>query len=382
MDLSLFATSPSDGRPFATSYMSPTHHGTQDVSCYGAQRRLNFSQERNYMMKTLPPLPRKRLCRRRPQPRRSEAASQCILDRLKKARTHPCSEQRPTLQQRRNQTVTPTLTLSLPASSLEGRGIRRERVPRPTMIWMPDEQMWLVQDPAHLSSNSHLRSYDPPPRYSGYRYTRSEPSPEPSALFDLPPLSPARYQSTEHEEPPDAIRDQFLRLMRPDEDERLSSLFQEAIQSVPPMTDTSPSTPHPTDIMDEDQEHRPSRSVEEDSSIETSTYDSYHTAHASPGEDTRSIRSQISPDTLSHYPGEESRSIYTQISRETPWGHPGEDDFANHPLGGGPVSVVSSRLTREGFWIEDYRGGFSPVSFESPWTAMGWALTRPRSAAS
>lgn len=377
MDLSLFATSPSDGRQFATSYMSPTDHRTQDISCYTAQRRFNVSQERNYMMKSLPPLPRRRLCRRRPQPRRSEPASQCILDRLKRAKTHhPCCEQRPTLQQRRNHTTTPTLTLSIPPASHEGRWTRRERVPRATMVWMPDEQMWLVQDPAQFNDDPHVHSYIPPPRYSGYRYTRSEPSPEPSALFDLPPLSPARYQSVESEEPPDEIRNQFLRLMQPEQDERLSSLFQEAIQAVPPMTDTAPSTPHATHPIDEDWTHRLSHGNEEDLSIETSTYDSYHTAHASPGEDNGSIRSPISPENLSRYVGEESRSIYTQISRETPWSRPADHDFTNHPLGGGPVSVVSSH---EEFWGESHRGRFSPLSCDSPWSAMGWTLTRPRS---
>ena len=381
VDLSLFATSPSDGRQFATSYMSPTDHGPQNVSCYTAQRRFNVSQERNYMMKSLPPLPRRRLCRRRPHPRRTDQASHCILDRLKKAKTHcPCCEQRPTVQQRRNHTAAPTLTLSLPAAGHEGRGTRRERAPRATMIWMPDEQMWLVQDPAHFNSDPHARAYVPPPRYSGYRYTRSEPSPEPSALFDLPPLSPVQYQSVEHSEPPDEIRNQFLRLMQPEEDERMSSLFQEAIQAVPPMTDTAPSTPHPTYPIDEDWTHRALRGDEEDSGIETSTYDSYHTAVASPDEDTRSVRSPISPETLWRYPGEESRSIYTQMSRENPWVHPGDDDFTNHPLGGGPVSVISSQLTREDYWREGHQGRFSPLSYDSPWSAMGWTLARPRSA--
>ena len=383
VDLSLFATSPSDGRQFAASYMSPTDHGLRDVSCYTAQRRFNVSQERNYMMKSLPPLPRRRLCRRRPPPRRGDPTSPCILDRLKRTKMHcPCCEQRPTLQQRRHHTTAPTLTLSLPAASHEGRGTRRERAPRATMIWMPDEQMWLVQDPTHLNAGSHVRSYVPPPRYSGYRYTRSEPSPEPSALFDLPPLSPARDQSVEHEEPADEIRNQFLRLMQPEEDERLSSLFQEAIQAVPPMTDTAPSTPHATYAIDDDWTHPVSGDGEEDASIDTSTYDSYHTAVASPDEDNQSIRSPVSPETLLRYPNEESRSIYTQISRDNPWGHPGDHDFTNHPLGGGPVSVISSQLTHEDSWIEGvHRGRFSPLSYnDSPWSAMGWALTRPRSA--
>lgn len=335
------------------------------------------------MMKSLPPLPRRKLCRRRPQTRRSEPASHCILERLKRAKTHdPCGKQRPTLQQRRNNTTTPMLTLSLPASSHEGRGIRRERVPRPTMVWMPDVQMWLIQDRTHLNSDTHVHSYMPPPNHAGYRYTRSEPSPEPSALFDLPPLSPVHHQSVEHEELPDEIRNQFLRLMRPDEDERLSSLFQEAIQSVPPMTDTSPSTPHLTYIIDEDWMHRHSHSDEEGSYTEASAYDSYHTAYASPGEDTGSVPSQISLETPSRYPGEESRSIYTQISRETPWGHPGDDDFTNHPLGGEPPMSVVSQLTHENSWREDRRSGFSPSFDESPWTAMAWTLARPRSAAS
>lgn len=363
VDLSLFATSPSDGRPFATSYISPTHRANEDVSCYHAQRQLNLSQQRNYTMKSLPPLPQKKLCRRRPQTRRCEPASQCILDRLKRARMHDQSgAQRPTLQQRRNHTTTPVLTLSLPPSTgQEGRGARRERVPRPTMVWMPDDQMWLIQDYTPFNSSSHVRSYIPPPNRVAYRYTRSEPSPEPSALFDLPPLSPFHHEPVHRdEEPPDEIRNQFLRLMRPEVDERLSSLFQEAIQSVPPMTDTSPPTPHPTYSMDDDDwVYRHSRHDEEDSGTEASAYDSYHTAHDSPR-------------------GEETRSVYSQISRENPWTHQDPDDFSLRSREGEPWSVVS-QISQENSWREDHRIGFSPLSSDTPWTAMAWSMGRSRS---
>lgn len=362
MDLSLFATSPSDGRPFATSYISPTHRGTEDISCYHAQRQLNLSQQRNYTMKTLPPLPRKKLCRRRSQTRRCEPASQCILDRLKRTRTHDQSgAQRPTLQQRRNHTTTPVLTLSIPTSTgQEGRGARRERVPRPTMVWMPDDQMWLIQDHTPFNSNSHVRSYIPPPNRVAYRYTRSEPSPEPSALFDLAPLSPFQREPVQRdEEPPDEIRNQFLRLMRPEEDERLSSLFQEAIQSVPPMTATSPQTPHPTYPIDDDWVYRQSRHDEEDSCTEASAYDSYHTAYASPL-------------------GEETRSIYSQISRENPWAPQDPDDSNLRSPEDEPTSVVS-QMSQENSWRDDHRNGFSPLSCETPWTAMAWSMGRPRS---
>ena len=379
VDLSLFATSPSDSRQFATSHISPTLRGPPDVSCYSAQRQLNFGQERNFTMKSLPPLPRKRLCQRRPHTRRSETESHCILDRLKRGRVHcACCGQRPTLQQRRNNSTVPALTLSIPTPSHEGQGPRRERAPRPTMIWMPDEQMWLVPEYAHFYSSSRVRSSIPPPNRAGYRYTRSEPSSEPSALFDLPPLSPTHQEPSSYEEPPDEIRNQFLRLMRPDEDERLSSLFQEAIQSVPPMTDSSPPTPHPAYAIDEPWMYQHPQHHDEDSGTETSAYDSYHTAHASPGEDRRSIRSQVSRETPSVYPRHDSGGIYSQISRENPWDHAGDYGFTAHSLEGEPRSVVS-QLTQENSWADDHRSGFSPLSNESPWTAVARPLTRSRS---
>lgn len=378
-DLSLFATSPSELRQFDTSYISPTDHPTHDVSCYSAQRQLNIGLERNEMMKRLPPLPRKRLCQRRPQTRRSETTSHCILDRWKRGRMHDsCCGPRPTLQQRRNHASVPMLTLSLPAPSYERRGSRRERAPRPTMVWMPEDQMWMIQEPSNLHSHSRLGQQIPTSNHARYRYTRSEPSPEPSALFNLPPLSPTVHESRSRDEPTDAIRNQFLRLMCPEQDERLSSLFQEAIQAVPPMTDPSPSTPPSMHVTTDQWMNHFARERGEDLRAETSTHDSFHTARASLGNDTHSIGSQVSRETPWVDPGEDPRRIHSLISRENPWDYPGGYDFAAHPVEREPRSVVS-QLTHDHSWRDDHRSTFSPLTGESPWTPMAWGLTRSRS---
>lgn len=359
VDLSLFATSPSDDRHFATAYISPTDRNVQDVPCYVAQRQINISQRGNYVMKPLPPLPRSRLCTRRPRARRSEPASRCILDRMKRSKTdEQGGEWKPTLQQRRITTTTPLLTLSSPSSNLEERGERRERDPRPTMIWMPEDQMWLTQDRAGVNPNPHVWSYMPPPNHADYRYTRSEPPSEPSALYDLPPLSPTHDRSMNMEESPDGIRSQFLRLMRSDEDERLSSLFQAAIQSVPPMTDPSPSSPPATYTIDEQWiSHHPSLD-QADSWSEMSLPESYHTARASLGE--------------------ESRSLYSRIARNNPWSEPEDDVLENLSLEE-PRSVVS-QLTPEDSWRDDdYRVGFSPLSYEASWYARPRGMARSQS---
>ncbi len=371
VDLSLFATPPSDDRRFRASTIPFTDRRRHDVSCYRAQRQLNGSQEGNYLMKSLPPLPGRTFCARRPRARRSEAGSRCILDRIKGIRTHdPRGEQRPTPQQRRLHTAPPLWTLSPPASSHESRRERAERrqmVSRPTMIWMPEHQMWLVHDRPGVSGDHDLWWYIAPANHAEYRYTGAEPSGESAALLDNPPVSPTHSGHMDHTESPDPIRTQFLRLMQPEEDEMLSSRFQEAIQSVPPMT------PHPTYTIDEHWEPLWSNDDEEDSYP-----DSFQIAHAAPGEDSRSVYSRLSLHNPRSYPEEDWRSVFAQISQQNPWDSVEEDDFANRSLVHEYENIISP-MTREPTWRVSSPSVVSPLLGNTPWIPTA-NLVQPRAA--
>lgn len=255
--------------------------------------------------------------------------------------------------------MAPLLTLSLPQS---GREPESDRPSRPTMIWMPDDQMWLIQEDANHNTDPHRWSYVPPlAPYLEHHYTRSEPSPGTSGHFDLPPLSPPPYTQPMHrDEPPDQIRNQFLRLIgtHNDDEERLSSLFQEAIQSVPPMTDPSLATPQPiyTLLDDWNPQRLPGEDpLDEDDWLSNTSVDrSYHTARAS-----------------FHGVGEEegSSSVYSQVSHANPWQ---ADDPAE------PTSTVS-QITQDSSWAEEPPSVISQLSRDASWGWLAGPITRPRS---
>ncbi|MCJ1284345.1 hypothetical protein MMC26_003676 [Xylographa opegraphella] len=164
-------------------------------------------------MKPLPPLPRRRFIEVGLDPRCCDERSRCILSRLKRSlsdnHTDPPIYPANTIQQRRQIAPTPQLTLSAPPQHhFRGR-------PASPMVWMPEEQMWLIVDEDGFS---HHRSATFPPTfpYASPRYARSEPSPR-QRDSDFSP-----------------VRTQFMRLIPPrsEQDDRLSPLFQEAINGV------------------------------------------------------------------------------------------------------------------------------------------------------
>lgn len=319
VDLSLFATSPTDDRHFALPHDPPAEPVYRGVPCYRSQRERSCPLPRSFAMKPLPPLPPRRTCRRRPRGRQN-VNSRCILMRIKRIRLDDrTGDQSPTIQQRRTANATPQLTLSVPPPppAREERIVERaERTQRPTMIWMPEEQMWLIQDDGDGNAPPDYWNHTPPPGQHEHHYTHSEPSPDSNAHFDLSPYSP--------------VRNQFLSLMessgrhRLSDRERLNPLFQEAVQTVP-LTDISPLTPWSSSEMDPDW------------LSENSEYQSYHTAAGS-------------------LTVEEPRIVFPQLAWEGAWeGH-------------------GRRVTDEPQIV------FPQLAWESSWEGVARRVTRPASA--
>lgn len=187
---------------------------------------------RSYTLKPLPPLPPKKLCKPRPSRARTDAQNRCILQRLKKTRReestlchiHP-------LQQRRNATSAPQLTLTLPQST------RASTNTAPEMIWLPEEQMWLHQSL---------------PQYSARDCTRRQPSP--SVYSDTtPPLTPDLSSSRNPLNDDDGlspIQLQFRSLVV--DMERRSPLFQEAMQAVEDFNPMPSSETYQVNVTDGD----------------------------------------------------------------------------------------------------------------------------------
>ncbi|MCJ1452739.1 hypothetical protein MMC28_003082 [Mycoblastus sanguinarius] len=180
-------------------------------------------------MKPLPPLPQRRLF---PTPRVSasrgcQTDSRCILTRIKRSRSNdsPLSPGDGLLQ-RRNPIATPQLTLSVPQSN------PRNPNPASAMVWLPDEQMWLIS--REMEQQNGYSSPPGPPAYTPRDYTHSEPSPNLQSRFDslTPPMTP--------------IQSQLQTPIEPRDEERMSPLFQEAMNSVPMVdpTDLLPPTSH------------------------------------------------------------------------------------------------------------------------------------------
>ena len=257
VDLSLFATSPALDHHFAL----PDLLGQQQNVQPDAQNLRNFSRPlpRDYSSKPLPPLPRRRCPTPRcPTPKRCNIESHCIINKIKRARsnepapspnvnslqrrslTSPTPQlgysayQENTLLQRRNPTSTaPQLTLSAPQSN------SRSLNTASAMVWMPEEQMWLISGEVERDFiSSHEPIAAPPaytPTYMPRNFTRSEPSPTIRTQNDLtPPMTPVQVQlerlleqqrQEPLPEPPSIVRDE----------ERFSPLFQEAMNSVPMM---------------------------------------------------------------------------------------------------------------------------------------------------
>ena len=230
MDLSLFATSPTDDRHIVVDDIPTGERLFRTRPTFPGAGQHGYPLPRRYTMKPLPPLPPRKLCRRRGSSGRPDFTSRCILTRMKRQRVDdPYYSPGVTLQQRRSgpEATTPQLTLTLPSASREPTNRTAS-----AMIWMPDEQMWLIADeipqPNNYVSNNYMSAYEENTSYHRRQnYPRSEPSPGPYTYYDLtPPESP--------------VMSQFRSLLvEPRDEERLSPLFQEAVQTVPMSESTS-----------------------------------------------------------------------------------------------------------------------------------------------
>lgn len=164
---------------------------------------------------------------------RCDDGSQCILKRIRRTGTSDCANSPSALLQRRNLPAAPQLTLSVPHSNQESRP------PASSMVWIPDEQMWLVITEVEQSEHYAPRTdypaptaYPTPPQYTPRAYPRSEPSTQTPSDWNLTtPRSSVQYQ--------------LQSLLHPRDEERLSPLFQEAMNSVP-LTDHFDLPPPPS----------------------------------------------------------------------------------------------------------------------------------------
>ena len=219
VDLSLFAESPTIDHTFSVpNFTSQPRY--EDLPQLPRNRSYTLPPE--HVNKPLPPLPHRRLLPRPRGPvcRGYDVDSRCILKRIQRMASNDQSTgQTDTLMQRRRPLSPPALTLSVPQSSQFNRNSAS------AMIWMPDEQMWLIageRPQEDTNQNTYQAAYPPPPPYSPRDYTRSEPSPTIQPPFDItPPLTP--------------VQSQLQSLIRPPgrDEERFSPMFQQAMNSVP-----------------------------------------------------------------------------------------------------------------------------------------------------
>ena len=220
VDLSLFSLSPADDRHFAVYDPESNDDHSRQQGNHGRPI------QRNLTSKPWTRCPQRKFCAGASIARAADEDSPCILARIRRTVTPPTNnrDRDNTLLQRRNPSSVPRLTLSVPQSS------PRHRHTASAMTWMPDEQMWLIQNEMPRDVLAAQTAYPPPPAYSPPRNppldrSRSVPTSSIPPLFDLtPPLTPIQAQL------------QTL-IQRPGED-RVSPLFQEAMNSVP-MTDST-----------------------------------------------------------------------------------------------------------------------------------------------
>ncbi|KAL9631564.1 MAG: hypothetical protein Q9164_005818 [Protoblastenia rupestris] len=239
VDLSLFAYSPTDGRHFDVpdaANISTHHEIPGDIFTEPTDAEPEFyapwnaSEDRRdeYLSKPLPPLPPRTVCRTISIPRERESGPSCILNRMKRKRTNDSpSSNSNNLLRRRNVPPPPQLTLSVPQAT------SNDRPPPSEMLWMPEQQMWLIVEDTRQSRHTGRIENPTPPAYSPPKnYTRSEPSTREQSRWNItPPMSPVQWQ--------------LQSLMNPRDEERLSPLFQEAMNSVP-MNDTFDEPPPPS----------------------------------------------------------------------------------------------------------------------------------------
>ena len=282
VDLSLFAESPTRDHHFSVRQISRQVRFDEALP---APRYRSRTIPADYTNKPLPPLPSRRL-RSRPRPSASRGCEpECILKRIQRIGSNDSSTSQPSaLLQRRNPLSPPALTLSVPSSRPWNRN------PASAMVWMPDEQMWLItgeeqQEPIGQAANQ--AAYPSPPAYTPRAAPRSEPLPNIPPPFDLtPPLTPVQYQLQSLIQPP-----------RRRDDERLSPLFQEAMNSVP--------------MMDQEQYFPPSLSIDTTLGAQNASF----SQHLRPQSTLERSASDVSPQsTPRHSAPTRSASAGSRIS--------------------------------------------------------------------
>ncbi|MCJ1412636.1 hypothetical protein MMC19_006733 [Ptychographa xylographoides] len=222
VDLSLFAESPSNDHYFASPEPRTCHDYDEQPLWSGHGPMAHSQRPACCTMKPLPPLPRRPFIQVGCDPRRFDGPSRCILLRLRRSKSDRYVESPAhygdvdrsayytnTIQQRRH--ATPAHQLTLPEPQPHQAQCRTAS----PMVWLADEQIWLVVDD-HGPHNPHRERHGQHPHRQyrdSPRSARSEPSPRHS---DFSP-----------------VRTQFMTLVGSrDDDERLSPLFQEAIHGV------------------------------------------------------------------------------------------------------------------------------------------------------
>ncbi len=260
VDLSLFSYSPTDDRHFALPGSSPSYEHVYEgprqppreqqpsTLCYEEMtqqtRQAQDTQQtqrhiaQQYTRKPVPTTSARRIGENTLLPvSRNFVAdeSECILNRMKRRKTHE-SPRAPSdnIQARRGVASAPALTLSVPESNPVNE------TSASSMVWMPEDQIWVIvgQD-AEQERYPDLDDYPTPPAYSPPRsrnYCRSAPTTRVNSQWEMqitPPMSPIQTQLQSLIQPPPEERDE----------ERLSPLFQEAMNSVPMMDTLDPPPP-------------------------------------------------------------------------------------------------------------------------------------------
>lgn len=316
---------------------------------------VHASRRREAIIKPLPALP---WARGRQQT--ADDGSESVLKQIKRTTTDSAISSPGSLLQRRNANATPQLTLSVPNESpkpLHSNQHRSGNHP-PPMVWMPDEQMWLiVGDTEQRTSNATQAAYPTPPAYTPRAFASSAPSSRVTSQWDLtPPQTP--------------IQSQLQSLLQPRDEVRLSPLFQEAMNSVP-MTDHFELPPPPS--YEGSVRHAPPSSFRPHTSASerflSSTSPSSHTLPVvQRAQTTGSQRPRVRSDTSN----ERSNSQHSYGSLRTDVSRPPNSGRSHH-------SATSSRSYQSAAELSP-NNSYPPVRVAPrSWHGLAQRLARPRS---
>lgn len=242
VDLSLFSYSPTDDRHFTVTEWSDTADGLDHTSTqpdepsqptreFYAPRSVSHSvDERLQFRASSRPLP-SAICGRIIIPDSHKTGGNQLSNGTKRKRTAEWLDKSDlNISRRRNVATPPQLLLSSPTPSRNNEG------PTSELVWMPEEQMWLVVGEGERSHEEMSFSHGPSQRHTSTpNRTRSAPTTRtPSHFNETPPLSPIQWQ--------------LRSLIAPQDEERLTPLFQDAINSIPIETTLDGLSPSLSDL--------------------------------------------------------------------------------------------------------------------------------------